>query len=161
MRAVWLLLAGCGLIGAMCWLLRGGNGGDGGCQTIHAQIVARATIADCASPIGLCTEGTIDGDHGLRGATRYTAATSATFPGEPATTLAVTGALEIATPRGTFATRDTFTLDGALGAFSAVERVAGGTGRYAGASGTLLLAGMIDADGSFVGDLSGTLCTDQ
>lgn len=161
MRGAWLGVLGCGLVGAMCWLLRGGHGeGDGGCREIHAQIVAGATVADCASPIGLCTDGTIDGDHGLRGETRYTAATSATFPGEPQTTLALTGTLEITTPKGSLATRDTFTYDSALGAFSAVERVVGGSGRFAGASGTLLLAGVIDVEGSFVSELSGTLCTD-
>jgi hypothetical protein len=134
---------------------------DGSCKKISAEIVSTPTTIDCASPIGLCTEGTIRGNHGLRGTTKFTALSAAPFPGEPPTTLAVTGALVITTRQGTLTTSDVFNFDTALGAFSSIERVTGGTGKFSGASGTLFIGGRVQTDGSFLNELSGDLCVPE
>lgn len=133
---------------------------DPDCKKVRAEIISFATTTDCASPIGLCTAGTIDGNQGLDGTTRFTALTAAPFHGEPPTTLAVTGTLDISTAKGTLSTSDVFNFDTARGVFSSIERITGGTGRYAGASGTLFIGGVVQADGSFRSEVSGTLCTE-
>lgn len=141
----------------------GGWAGD--CKPIRAEIVSAATTAGCTSPIGLCTTGTIDGNHGLEGSTYLTTDSFAPGPDTApnrATMFSYSGLLQISTRHGTLTTRDTGIFDPlptGSGSFSSFDIVTGGTGKYAGFTGLLYVAGKtLPGTGQFVSTVSGTLC---
>jgi len=133
------------------------------CRKIHGTITSHITDpANCTSPVGLCTAGTITGGGPLNGATVFTTlalAPSACLPGVPPTTLSYTGVLTISTRRGTVTTTDVGLLDQANLVFTEIDTVQGGTGEFAGATGTWLISGpVIDNGTGFRGDITGELC---
>lgn len=134
-------------------------------QQLHpvtAWISASFTSAGCASPIGLCTAGTIRGVGPLDGATfftTYAAAPSAGMPAvEPATTLSYAGQLVITTAQGSLTISDVGVFDQARLMFSEIDRVSSGTGLFAGASGRLFSFGDAPNGTGFEGPLVGSLC---
>lgn len=135
------------------------------CKQIHAEITSSSTTAGCTSPIGLCTAGAIDGNFGLDGTTYLTTDSFApgptTAPKAP-NVFSYSGVLQIAARHGTLTTRDTGIFDPlptGTGVFSSFDIVTGGTGRYAGASGILFIAGRtLPSTGQFVSTVTGTLC---
>jgi hypothetical protein len=69
------------------------------------------------------------------------------------------GTIVFTTKKGTLTASISGTFNVATGAFAATGAVTGGTGRFAGATGTLSLAGVEDlATGSFTETVTGTLC---
>jgi hypothetical protein len=96
---------------------------------------------DCLSSIGLCTRGTLSG--GLKGEFFFTG-TSLVPTADTATTGVVlyTGDIVLATKDGTLTCKDAggFQTVGA-GAVSSVCAIVSGTGRLAGASGTIQFVG--------------------
>ena len=135
------------------------------CKKLQAQIIAAPLVTGCTSPFGLCTTGTIDGNQGLSGTTRFVVdgitPSPATAP-DGAATIAYSGLIRITTSSGTLTLRDTGVFDTATGTpagglFASFDRMDGGTGRYAGATGTLLIGGRTIA-GRLVADVDGELC---
>jgi hypothetical protein len=101
------------------------------------------------------TEGTIESGI-LKGTTAFSGAFTAAV--EP-TTLGYTGTLTITTDQGTLTISDVGVLDLANNAFAEIDRVTGGTGRFAGATGTLFVSGPFDpVAGSFEGAITGEVC---
>lgn len=133
------------------------------CKLVRAQIVSNPILGCPTSPIGLCTSGTIEGNHGLHGSTSFTADSAAPGPGtapNAAATISYSGVLEIATAHGMLVTRDTGIFDQATGVFSSFDVVDSddSTGQYAGATGTLFTAGTT-VNGQFVTTVvTGELC---
>lgn len=130
---------------------------------LHAKIESALTNEQCESPIGLCTEGVLTKGGVLKGKTFFTAyeiAPSAGIPEfEVPETLSYSGLLEIETHNGILTIRDVGVLDQNQHAFSELDRVVGGTGRFHGASGLLFSFGTTSEDGSrFAGDIVGELC---
>ncbi|MEP6621920.1 MAG: hypothetical protein ABJE47_21535 [bacterium] len=138
---------------------------DKKCKKVQAQIIAAPVVGGCTSPFGLCTAGTIDGNQGLNGTTHFVAdgitPSPATAP-DGAATIAYSGVILITTSHGTLSVRDTGMFDTATGTpnggmFVSFDRIDGGTGRFAGATGTLLIGGRT-IDGQLVADVTGEVC---
>ena len=133
------------------------------CIPVHATIKAVFVLADCDSPVGLCTTGQISGGGILNGNTRFTALGIAPAAGitgiEPDSTLSYHGVLEITTRHGTLTISDIGVFDQLVGVFSEVDRITAGSGRFENASGTLFIHGNAFPDGSgFDGEVRGQIC---
>jgi hypothetical protein len=120
----------------------------------------------CSSPVGLCTAGVVTGSGLLKGPNTFTAfglAAAAGLPGiEPETLVSFAGERVITTPKGTLTLHAVGVFDTAAtaaGEFDELEKVIGGTGWFAGATGTLHLFGTATADRSgFKGAIVGEIC---
>jgi len=139
------------------------------CWDVRGAITVSFSAGDCASVVGLCTQGVIDADGFLEGTTRYTATgigggvagetSIVTPPAEPPSTWTYAGELLVTTALGTLRMNDVGVLDTAHGLFTELDRVLDGTGLYEGATGTLYMFGTTYPDGSgFEGDVRGRLC---
>ncbi len=133
------------------------------CLPVHARIEASFVAEDCSSPVGLCTAGTITEGGLLNGSTRFTALAAAPAAGmygvEADSTLSYNGELIVTTRHGALEISDVGVFDQAAGKFTELDRVIGGTGIFAYASGVLFISGDSYADGSgFDGRISGELC---
>lgn len=130
------------------------------CKQVRAEDISFGVPPPaCASPVGFCTAGTIDGNRGLRGNTSFTALTSFPVAGGPSSPiLFFSGTVVITTDKGTLNLSDIGLFDTAGGTLSSIESVTSGTGRFAGARGVLFLATRVAPDGSFVSDVTGELC---
>lgn len=103
------------------------------------------------------TAGVITNNGLLKGTTAFTFTTGPTPTAEPAVSF-YAGDLTITTDRGTLTTRDVGLLDTARGVFTDVGRVTGGTGVFAGATGTLFFNGTTADGATFAVAIAGELC---
>ncbi len=139
---------------------------DNRCRPVRGTINSLFTTQNCASPVGLCTTGTITGSDLLDGPTSFVAlgdAPSAGMPGvEPAANLSYSGQLTIVTRQGTLVTNDLGVLDAAHLAFTEMERPSSGTGVFTnpGNSVFFISGSIVDNGQGFQGDLSGIACFD-
>jgi hypothetical protein len=133
------------------------------CKAVHADVQEVVTTENCTSPLNFCTQGTIDGNHGLEGTTFFSveggAATPPTSPG----IRSYSGVFTITTELGELSLRETGVTyprpghpEG--GVLSSIIEVKSGTGRYQGATGILFFHGR-SLNGIFDVKLTGTLCT--
>jgi len=133
------------------------------CKRIYAQVVSSLTTTGCTSPIGHCTEGEIEGNHGLNGTTSFIGESAAAGPiTAPEGTISYSGVREITTDKGTLTTLNTGVFDTSTGPapggfFSSFDVVTGGTGKFQGATGDLFETGKLIA-GQFVTAVTGELC---
>ena len=138
------------------------------CHDVDADFKSELTTEGCSSAIGLCASGTIKHDHLLRGSMFVTLNDSAPSAGMPAseapTVLSVSGE-RLLTPRrgGTLSAHviGIGILDPATGAilmFDELNLITGGTGRFAGATGTLQVFGQATGPTTFAGQIHGTIC---
>jgi hypothetical protein len=137
------------------------------CRTFEATVLLRATKEGCASPVELCTTGTVESsDPSLSGATWFfTASGTAPSAGLPATLqpvsmLSYAGSVLVTTPRdGTLTTSNAGVFDTAEGAFVQLDRITGGTGKLAGAVGRhIVTTATGGGDTGFKADIRGELC---
>lgn len=135
----------------------------GNCKQVHAQIVSDPIFGCALSPIGLCTSGTITGNHGVNGTTFFigdsAAASPATAPNS-AFTLSYSGTLVVTAAHGTLALRDTGIFDQFTGVFSSFDVVdpVNSTGKFAGVTGTLFIGGRTVAGRFVTTVITGELC---
>jgi hypothetical protein len=135
------------------------------CLPLLAQISVRyvACPADFASPLGLCTAGTLRGLGGhVLGTTRFRALTAAPGAGlspdvVAPTTLSYAGDLELTLPWGVLMVRDVGLSDGAAATFTEMGQVVGGSRGLANTTGNLFVSGSTRPDG-FDGTVTGQLC---
>jgi hypothetical protein len=133
------------------------------CRRIEAKLTSVRVTENCTNPNG-CFAGVITGDRLIRGTFRASAfgfVPSVGLPGvEPETTFSFAGERTIETPQGTLTLRFTGVFDTARGEFSELERLTDGTERFDGATGTLWLAGISNADATaFEAQITGQVCT--
>ncbi len=134
------------------------------CRPVHGTIHSVFTTQNCASPVGLCTTGTITDAGVLDGATTFAAlavAPSAGLPTvEPSANLSYSGQLTIVASHGTLVTNDLGVLDANHLAFTEIERPASGTGIFSnpGSSVFFISGSIVDNGQGFQGDLTGTVC---
>lgn len=137
------------------------------CFRVHARIHALFSTTDCASPVGLCTAGTLRGFPS--GTTRFEAlglggaavgeASIVTPPAEPGTTWSYRGNLVYSTPLGDLRLEDVGVLDTIAGTFSELQRVVGGSGVFENATGDLFSYGHTTPAGDgFDGAVRGEIC---
>ena len=131
-------------------------------QAVHADVqeVRRPRTARARR---FCTEGTIDGNHGLEGTTFFSVeGGAATPPGSPGIR-SYTGVFTITTEHGELILRETgitYPRPGNPegGVLSSIIEVKSGAGRYEGATGIMFFHGR-SLNGVFDVELIGTLCT--
>jgi hypothetical protein len=136
------------------------------CRDFEATILLHTTKEGCASPVGLCTKGTVESsDPALAGATWFFSALgtaeAAGLPASlPASMLSYAGSVVVTTLRdGTFTTSNAGVFDTSAGAFSQLDRVTGGTGKFAGAEGRQLFTTATGGgEARFKGHVRGELC---
>ncbi|HEY5806852.1 MAG TPA: hypothetical protein VIT67_02735 [Povalibacter sp.] len=138
------------------------NAGDAKhCKAVRADVQEVRTLENCTT--SFCTEGTIDGNHGLSGTTFFSAeGGAATPPGSPGTS-SYTGVFTITTEHGELVLRETgitYPRPGNPegGVLSSIIEVTSGAGRYEGATGIMFFHGR-SLNGVFDVELVGTLCT--
>jgi hypothetical protein len=123
--------------------------GDEGCQNVHAVGVGQ----DLG---GGNTTATITHGGLLNGTTN--AHFDVDLTGGPPV-FPIAGTLTLTTKHGTLTVNLTGTLDVSTGAFNATGPITGGTGKLAGATGTLSFSGVENlATGAFTETITGTLC---
>lgn len=132
---------------------------QGKCTSLDAVRRDSLFTVDCTSPVGFCASGTINGKHGLRGTSSFSALSFDPIPGDPSGRLAVPGISTYATDSGTLTISDVSVFDVERGTFAGVGRITQGTGSFAGATGDIFTLGRVLADGeSFTTDVSGAIC---
>ncbi|MEO8631337.1 MAG: hypothetical protein ABI612_25070, partial [Betaproteobacteria bacterium] len=137
------------------------------CKTIDATMQLHMAPEGCASPVNICTKGTlVSGDPSLSGATwLYTSLGTAPSVGlsdsiEPATTLSYAGAVLVTTLRdGTLTTRNAGVFDTVTGSFSQLDKMTGGTGRFAGAKGYVFVTATGSIAAGFRTSVRGEICS--
>ena len=140
----------------------GADDGDG-CRKVQARLTSMSVTEGCTSPFG-CFAGSISGSGLLNGtftAVVFGVAPSAGLPElEPVTKVSVSGERVITTKSWTLTLHTLTAFDTATGEFDELNQVIGGTGQFAGATGTLhLFGGATNAElTSFEGNISGAIC---
>jgi hypothetical protein len=137
------------------------------CHEVDAAFTSQLTTQDCTSPLGLCASGTITHEPLIKGPMFVTindAAPSAGMPAsEPPSVLSVSGERTL-TPRrgGTLSLHvvgiGIFHPSGNLETFDELNIITSGTGRFAGATGILHVAGHATGPTTFAGEISGRIC---
>lgn len=128
---------------------------DPACRTLHGWFEVQITGGpDCESPIDLC--GTVKWQGSLRADSAFIATSLITTDDTPATgVVVVTGDNVLVTTDGEIFTKDAILL-AATGEFTEIDTVVGGTGEFAGATGSIIATGFStgpEAEGSFVGEI--------
>ena len=163
-KFVMVILAFGSLVGVAAAMMLGATTPPVTCRPAHGTIHSVFTTQNCASPVGLCTSGTITDAGVLDGSTTFTAlaiAPSAGLPGvESQANLSYSGQLTIVASSGTLVTKDLGVLDANHLAFTEIERPASGTGIFSDpGSSVFFISGSIVNNGQgFQGDLTGTVC---
>jgi hypothetical protein len=133
------------------------------CRKVKAAVAVVSTSENCTSPIAFCSTGTVSAGGMLNGAFAGTVLALAPAAGLPAFVPAATVSFvanhAIETPRGTLSMVGTGVFDTARGVFAEADPITGGTGVFAGATGTLWLTGTSpDGGATFAGDVTGEVC---
>jgi len=150
MKALRLFL--CALVGALAVTgvaqADGSSDDDGGCRTVKANGVGQDLGG--GNTIATITQGGI-----LNGTTAaHFDINGGAFP-----TFTFAGTVTFTTKRGTLAVAISGTFNVATGDFAASGPITGGTGRFAGATGTLTFAGNENLQtGTFTETVQGTIC---
>lgn len=118
------------------------------CKAVHADL-AEAQSTNCQPGHTTCFRGQVDGNHGLRGTTYFHGEQGALFPSGAPTFRSYVGTFEYTTATGTLTMREmglTEPPDGTRpapesGVVNAFQRIVGGTGEFAGATGYLFVSG--------------------
>ena len=110
-------------------------------KSVRGTFSEQAVTSPCTSPIGLCAAGEFKG--GLHGTFEITA-TSATPTSNPDVVLLTTSWV-LHTKQGDINGSGQTLLNTVTGYFSSVDSIVGGTGKWAGASGTLQSTGQFNA----------------
>jgi hypothetical protein len=129
------------------------------CRKVHARVFLQAEeTPTCGSVIGLCASGELHGS--LSGRSSFIGTSFAPTADTPSTDVVVlTGDNRIETSGGVLLTKDAIVLrTTGNGEFGEIDQVVGGTGQWAGATGTLTGTGtFIDGVGEAL--LVGEVCT--
>ena len=141
--------------------------GSGRCHDVDATFTSQLTAEGCTSPLSLCASGAIRHDPLLKGPMFVTindAAPSAGMPAsEPGSVLSVSGQRELTPLHGGTLTLHVvgigiFGAGGTLEVFDELNLITGGTGRFAGSTGTLHVAGRATSSTTFEGEITGRIC---
>ena len=163
-KFVLVVLAFGGVVGLVAAMMLAAAPSPVTCRPVRGTIHSVFTTQNCASPVGLCTTGTITDAGILDGSTTFAAlavAPSAGLQGEPQANLSYSGQLTILATNGTLVTKDLGVLDVNHSAFTEIERPASGSGIFAnpGSSVFYISGSIVDNGQAFQGDLTGTVCT--
>ena len=131
------------------------------CREVHALIVDKSAPVDCPSPYRFCAAGTVEGNRGLNGTTYFVLDGVGTAPVTAPGFNVTTGLLTYTTEGGKLTVRETgmgkLVGSPSNGVLTSLQEIVSGTGRYAGATGTLYNAA-VDINSVFYSEITGTLC---
>ena len=137
----------------------------GKCVEVDADFTSELTNEGCSSPLGLCAAGKIKHDPLIKGPMFVTindAAQSAGMPNsEPPSVLSVSGERVLRPERGGTLTAHvigTAIFPSTLEMFDEMNVITAGTGRFAGATGTLHVFGRATSPTTFAGEMHGRIC---
>ncbi|MCC8362369.1 hypothetical protein LK996_04695 [Lysobacter sp. A6] len=140
---------------ALCLAALTTNVHAGNCKSIHAEMVEVRVTTGCDAGEAACFLGEVDGNHGLRGTTHFSAdSVGVALPTSPGS-LPYSGAFQYRLPTGTISMRETGM--NTPGMVAAHQRVTEGTGEYAGATGDFFVHGT-RVPGIVTTSVHGTLC---
>lgn len=134
------------------------------CKAVHATLTETRATVGCKPEHSQCFLGEVDGNHGLRGTTYFRGEASAFFPSGAPTFRSYVGDFEYTTATGTLTMREmglsepsaNTTPEG--GVVNALQRIVGGTGEFAGATGYLFVSGF-NRGGQIATTVHGEICT--
>ncbi len=132
--------------------------GKGNCQKVSGQVTMGTVLSGtCTSPLGMCSQGTSRG--GIKGPVTFSATEYLISADTPATGVVfLTGDAVFETRGGTLMTKDAITVAmGGGGEYAEVDTIVGGTGIYAGATGSLTASGTRTEAGT-AGVYTGEIC---
>jgi hypothetical protein len=139
--------------------------GTKGCHNVDANFSSQLTSDACTSPLGLCASGFIRHDALIKGPMFVAindAAPHAGMPAsEPASVLSMSGERRLMPLRGgtlTLHVVGVAIFGASLELFDELNLITGGTGRFAGATGTLHVAGRATSPTTFEGEMTGKVC---
>ena len=148
-------------LSACCSMANAHDRDRNNCREVRALIVDTSAPADCPSPYRFCAAGTVEGNRGLNGTTYFVLDGVGTAPLTAPGFNVTTGLLTYTTPEGTLTVRETgmgkLTGNPSNGVLTSLQEIVSGTGKFAGATGTLYNAA-VDINGVFYSDITGTLC---
>jgi len=132
------------------------------CKAVHADLVEDFSTQGCEPPSTACFLGEVDGNHGLRGTTRFDSDSGAAGPPTSPGFISYSGKFEYFTERGTLIMRETGLAHPANGSqddgvTAAFQRIVDATGEFAGATGYFFVTGF-NIGGHVVTKVTGTLC---
>jgi hypothetical protein len=152
-------LAFVGLVLGIALLLAGASALAAGCKKVSGKVALEAvTGSECPSSVDICATGSFSG--GLSGASSFVG-TAITATADTPTTgvVLLTGDTTLTTKGGTLLTKDAIVLrTTGAGEFSEVDVIVGGTGEWAGATGTVQASGTFSAATGGNGSYSGEVC---
>ena len=133
------------------------------CKAVHATLSEVRSTVGCKPEHDACFLGEVDGNHGLRGTTYFRGEASAFFPSGAPTFRSYVGNFEYTTATGTLTMREmglsepsaNTSPDG--GVVNAFQRIVGGTGEFAGATGYLFVSGF-NRSGQIATTVHGEIC---
>jgi hypothetical protein len=155
----WIRFAVLSLSALLAVVLVGNVAAASQCKKINGKLTLQALPSStCSSAISLCASATLSGD--LVGVSSFTGTSQAATTDTPSTSvILLTGDNAIHTSDGTLLTKDAIVLQTTgAGNFAEVDTVIGGTGAWAGATGTFRAQGTF-ANGIGQGDYIGEICT--
>jgi hypothetical protein len=155
----WIRFAVLSISGLLALLLVGGAAAASSCKKINGKLTLQALPSStCSSAISLCASASLSGD--LAGTSAFTGTSQApTVDTSTTSVILLTGDNSIHTSGGTLLTKDAIVLQTTGdGNFGEVDTVIGGSGEWAGATGTFRAQGTF-AGGSGQGDYVGEICT--
>ena len=144
---------------ALVLLATGTAGADASCRTGAGRFSLTAlTGPDCTSPVGICARGSYLGP--VLGSADFIATTLVPTVDTPATgVVLLTGDNSFDLRDGTLLTKDAIVLKTTgAGDFAEVDTIVGGTGAWAGATGTLRGQGTFTVQGGGQGSYEGEVC---
>ena len=132
------------------------------CKPVNGHIVSeQLTGPECTSPVDLCTSGRFIG--GINGDFVFIATSLTSHQDTPVTGVVhYTGDITISTRHGDIFDKDAGAFNAipdSTGEVGSVSTITGGTGRYAGASGRIRIAGTFTPEEGGDNDYQGELCT--
>jgi hypothetical protein len=152
----WFIAASIVAVGAVV-LFQGRASATPHCKNVRLTVTTAVDPQACASPVGLCTSGSIR-QGGSEWATTHYVASS--VGGSAVTTdMSYAGAMTVTRSNGTLVLGDSGLVNLADGMYTEYMRVISGTGAFAGATGTLFSNGyVVGTLQGFDGTLTGELC---
>ena len=130
------------------------------CKKVNGKLTLQSLPPNaCATAVGVCAGGTFSGD--LTATFMFAGSQFITSTDTPTTSVALlTGNNTITTATGILMTKDAIVLEtSGNGDFAEVDTVTGGTGEWAGATGTIRANGLFTAANGGQGEYIGEICT--
>lgn len=158
--STWIRLAFLAVVAALALALSSGALAASGCKKVNGKLTLQPLPSTaCDSPVDVCATGTFRGD--LVGTISFTGTSFISTADSPTTgVFLLTGDNQITTSHGTLMTKDAIVLrNGGMGDFAEVDTVIGGTGEWAGATGSINAVGIFDFASGGTGGYTGQVCT--